>query len=623
MSFAVDPLRNPLALIEGETPASFISRLAAQHLAASAAEFCSDFLMDFDKIARGNPDQLAKLAWFTSCDLDSLRRHAPQIHNQNLLLGRARFPKHLTTAGRLRVCPECLALDIAAAPELRRDVAAAQRALWLIGPVRSCMLHERALVEVAPRGKRRHDFAMRIDDCLDDLDAWFDRSPVRVASPFERYIVQRIQTDDCGLELLDPLSIGETCSVCLWFGTFALKGPAGKIVGASEEELNDAAIAGFEILKLGPEGLGDFVSDTAATALRMRNARTTPHHVLGLLYLNLREDRDSTPQYATIRTIVAKSLSKHIPPNADQTPFLGIDVGNSAPVTLHSLRKSTGLAINTLKRLLSAIAKDKPDQAVQEWRWRAVPQSEATALFGTLRSLIDSTELGIRFGLARHTLVDLADAGTLVPIEGKFTPKLLAYYRSDDVSKFEARLLSKLKSAPTSEKLVSLGHAAGATSVHPADLIALILEGVIDGFTSDASVTSADQNIRVRVEQIRSHLGGTETGVTTREAARTLGTNEKVVGALVQEKLIEGRNIRCVQSGRWRTSISTTSLEAFGEAFITHTQVGRHLKLNPAQTSQLLERSGINVEIDPGKVFCRIYRRSAVRSLLHANPHSP
>lgn len=622
MSFAVDPLRNPLALIEGETPASFVSRLAAHNLAASAAEFCSDFLMDFDKIARGNADQLAKLAWFTSCDLENLRTHAPRILNQNLHLGNACVPKRLTTAGRLRVCPECLAGDIAAAPELRRDVAAAQRALWLIGPVRSCMVHDRALVEVAPRGKRRHDFAMRLDDCLDDLDAWFDRSPVRVPSPFERYIVQRIQTDDCGLELLDPLSIGEAYSVCLWFGTFALKGPAGKIVGASDEELHDAAIAGFETLKLGSEGLGDFVSDAAATALRMRDARSTPHHVLGLLYLNLREDRTTTPQYADIRTIVARSLSKHIPPNADQTPFLGVEVADSAPVTLHSLRKSTGLAINTLKRLLSAVTKDNPDQAVQEWRWRAVSQSEANALFGTLRSLVDSAELGNRLGLARETLVDLAGAGHLVPIEGKFAPKLLAYYRAEDVTKFEARLLAQLKLAAPSDELVSLGQAGGLTSTTPAKLIGLILEGSIEGFISEPGTTPTNWNIRVSVGEIRSLAGPADTGVSTREAARLLGTNDKVIGALIEEKLIEGQKIRCVQSGRWRTSISSDSLETFGKAFFTHAQIGRHLKLNPAQTSQLLERSGITVEIDPGKVFCRLYRKSALGKLLHTDPDS-
>lgn len=623
MSFAVEPLRNPLALIEGETPASFVSRLAAYNLAASAAEFCADFLLDFDKIARGNTDQLAKLAWFASCDLDNLRRHAPQIKNQNMLLGRVCVPKRLTTAGRLQVCPECLASDLAAAPELRRDAAAAQRALWLIGPVRTCMVHHRALVEVAQRGRRRHDFAMRLDDCLHDLDSWFDRSPARAPSPFEQYIVQRVQADDCGLELLDPLSIGEVCSASTWFGTFSLKGPKGKIVGSSESELNDAAAAGFDVLKRGPGGIHALVSEAAQTAVRTQNSRSTPRSVLGLLYLNLREDWDTTPQYAAIRTIVAKSLSSHIPPNSDQTPFLGVDVSESAPLSLNALRKSTGLAINTLKRLLSAVAYENADEAVQNWRWRVVSQSEAAALFGTLTSLVDSAELATRLGLARHTLADLAEAGTLVPIEGRFTPKLLAYYRSEDVIAFETRLLSKLKCAPPSEDLVSLGHASSATSVRPGDLIALILDGAIDGFASDADATSADRKVRVRVDQIRSHLGSAGTGVSTREAARTLGTNEKVVGALVQEKVIDGRKIRCVQSGRWRTSISATSLKAFSETFITHTQVARHLKLNPAQTSQFLELSGIAVAINPDKIFCRIYQKSAVRPLLRANQHSP
>lgn len=128
--YDVPPLQNTLALGTGETPASLVSRLAAMNRAASAQEFCSDFLLSFKRIVSGDEAELAKLARLTSTSLDALVDFGPRkVSKEVFRLGHESIPRRIAARRTVRICPACAQHDIRSNPHLCLDAAVAQRAI--------------------------------------------------------------------------------------------------------------------------------------------------------------------------------------------------------------------------------------------------------------------------------------------------------------------------------------------------------------------------------------------------------------------------------------------------------------------------------------------------------------
>ena len=134
---------------EGETPASFVSRLAGLHGAGSARRFCGDLGLDFRGIVDGRPQALSDLAGLAGASLGALRRNSIfREASGGFVLRGERLLKSSLRRGRLHVCPECLKSDIATG-DLFPEIAARGRVTWLVTPVRTCPIHGMALVEAA------------------------------------------------------------------------------------------------------------------------------------------------------------------------------------------------------------------------------------------------------------------------------------------------------------------------------------------------------------------------------------------------------------------------------------------------------------------------------------------
>ena len=143
-------LHPTLALGTGESPQSYVSRLALLNGIDGARTFCTDMGLTFQGIIDGDADALTDLAELSGAPLATLRNNALRREDDGWRLHGERVLKVSLRRDRLYVCPACLAEDAANA-DIPASVAGYGRTVWLIDHVRTCAKHSVGLVEVAPR----------------------------------------------------------------------------------------------------------------------------------------------------------------------------------------------------------------------------------------------------------------------------------------------------------------------------------------------------------------------------------------------------------------------------------------------------------------------------------------
>lgn len=149
------PLIRSLDLLPGETPASYVSRLAAHH-GTPPREFCSDFGMRWPFLCSGQDDQFQTLTRLTGVDLDELRFWAPRK------LGNGRYRIGATTSSvgafrrtTIRLCPICAT----AALKAQGPSGVFQLLEWCVTCIHRCEVHG-AMLCALPAAAHAHETYM-------------------------------------------------------------------------------------------------------------------------------------------------------------------------------------------------------------------------------------------------------------------------------------------------------------------------------------------------------------------------------------------------------------------------------------------------------------------------------
>lgn len=103
------PLRHTVPLGAGETPVSFVSRLAALHR-TSARDICLDMATTFQKVVDGDPKALAIVAAKASADPAALTENAfVRTGERRYTFRGEEFTRDDLRRATVVVCPKCLA----------------------------------------------------------------------------------------------------------------------------------------------------------------------------------------------------------------------------------------------------------------------------------------------------------------------------------------------------------------------------------------------------------------------------------------------------------------------------------------------------------------------------------
>lgn len=189
-------LPKTLPLGEYEPATTYACRLATLWRAPSATQFWDDVGIPLRAIAMGKGIAIEELAYVSGADGAKLGRYSPvRLSRDECAVGREVLSRAELAHNRMRVCPECLAGDIAEHPELRPDQAAHFRIQWAIQPIQTCFRHQRALVSIANEFvpiQLYYDFGFRVGLALSNLAELQRCSIPQRPSEFETYLWARI-----------------------------------------------------------------------------------------------------------------------------------------------------------------------------------------------------------------------------------------------------------------------------------------------------------------------------------------------------------------------------------------------------------------------------------------------
>lgn len=349
------PLIRSLDLLPGETPASYVSRLAAHH-GTPPREFCSDFGMRWPFLCSGQDDQFQTLTRLTGVDLDELRFWAPRK------LGNGRYRIGATTSSvgafrrtTIRLCPICAT----AALKAQGPSGVFQLLEWCVTCIHRCEVHG-AMLCALPAAAHAHEtydvasLAVRHQQVL--VSAASDPE-ILDESPFETYLRERIHRGPRD-DWLRPLELTHLHRACLTLGLTMAGQTMPNLSEVDRDRERRACDDGFEVLRNGPGALA-----AALDRLRgqMRTGRPYFSTDLGQFLAWLRTVQD-VPALTEMSSAVRRYVFRHYPVKADQE-VLGERPTRITHITFDEARTRAKLGTAFLKRLFAHVTGIPLDEA--------------------------------------------------------------------------------------------------------------------------------------------------------------------------------------------------------------------------------------------------------------------
>lgn len=606
-------LNRSVPLGADETPASFVSRLAANH-GLAARELCLDFGLSFQGVVDGRNEALEKLGDLGGVSLAALAadafvlsQHRQYVHRGEILT------REQMRRSRIRVCPACIKTDLAATPtNVLPEAAASNRAIWLIESVRTCPTHSLALIEITDDldAEALHDFAFHMARALPRVDNLASAAVSRAPSVFERYVLDRLD----GLRrggFLDGFPLHAAIRICEMIGAVAVYGRTPNLKRLTDDEWWSAGSAGFQIAAGGPGSVQSFLAELQRTYPLSRSATEGPQALFGRLYQWLAFGAEDAA-YDGLRGLMAEYTHAHLPLGPGDVVF-------GRPVTariLHSVRTlstETGLHPKRLRKLLRAAGVLGDDQDALVHGNAIFPAQAASEVVRTAAGALSLPEAGRHLNAPRVHIDLLTRKGFIKPHVAAREFSAADKYAVADLDDFLSRLFERAVAVrkPKADQL-SIPAAAKRACCSAADILHLVLGGKLKWI---GKLTSQRGYLAVLVssDEVRAKTRGHDAGgLTRRPAAKRLRTTEPVV-----EKLIEKRHLktfvardpvnRCPQ-----VLISHQEIDRFCRdyvsLFVLAEERGKHFK----RVLNELNAEGVEPAFKPATIGARFYSRSDV-----------
>ena len=396
------PLIRSLELLPGETPASYVSRLAAYH-GTIPREFCSDFGMRWPFLCSGQDDQLRRLSRLTGADLRQLQFWSPG----RLQSGRYRVGGAVSSVGAfrrtsIRLCPICMteALD---GPGTR---AIFQLLEWCVTCLHRCEMHGVTLCALPPAANSHETYdvvaqVLRHQSLV--LEAANRHETLKI-SPFEDYIRQRILHGPLN-DWLHPLELVHLHRACLTLGLTISGYPGKRLIDVDRDTERDACDAGFAVLLRGSEALAKALGQLRG---RARDGRAWFSADLGLFHAWLRTVQE-VPALKSLVSTVQRHVFRNYPSKPDR-PVLGALPDKVTYITFDEARSRAGLGAGFLRRLLAHV-EGVPQKEIKARTSLTPADLERVMVFWT--SLYNLTEAGKLLGIRPEQVKALIQIGTL------------------------------------------------------------------------------------------------------------------------------------------------------------------------------------------------------------------
>ena len=602
-------LRKTVPLGAGETTASYTSRLAATNRLA-VREFCLDWNITFQSVVDGKEAAIAKIAdkgGVPAADLGAnafvRTEWATYLHRGERLLRTSLRRKNVA------VCPACLKDDIAAS-NLRPELAAFGRAAWQIDAVKTCAVHDSALVIVSDdmTPGTLHDFTQHVGPALANLDLLAGHAERRQPTGLETYILNRCE--GCRHSpLLDSLDLFVAIQISEVLGAVDMFGRTVNLKKLTDEQWRLAGARGFEIADGGEASVRDFLGKLQATFPYKRSGREGPQALFGRLYQVL-EFGSEDAAWDPVRDLVGGFIRDRLPLGPEDVVF-GKPVGRR---TLHSVRTlsiDADLHPKRTKKLLRAAGIiDDPQMALAHHNIIFDAQ-DGSAAVQKAKGALSLPAAGRYINAPRVQIGLLAKNGFIQPFIPARAFDALDQFAVDDLADFMKRLFAGAhpvkKPAPNQLDIPS---AAGRCCCSSIEVLRLILDKKLTWVGRHADIQGY-MSALVDVDEVRAKVRGADTGGLTKEQLKEkLSTTAMVAAALIKHGYL--KTITVINPVNRCPTVVVPAGEADGFAaeyislFALARQQGRHFR----KLKQELDAAGILPALDRKKIGATFYRRN-------------
>ncbi|OKO80965.1 TniQ family protein [Bradyrhizobium sp. AS23.2] len=605
------PLRQTVPLGTGETPASFVSRLAIRY-APSAREFCLDFGTTFQKVVDGDPEALAIVAAKGGVEPASLAASA------FVKIGERRYHWHgeELVRGSLRraavaICPKCLSEDIAAAPHLRPELAPYQRAIWQIAAIRTCPVHNTPFVvlekDLTPQ--LLHDWSHHVAKALPKLDQLVANAEARPLSGLETYVTDRVGHGPVGGRLLDTFPLHVAIAACELFGAVAAFGRRPNLKQLTDEEWRQAGGAGFDIFAGGSSTVHAFLEKLRDTYAYSRSGNEGPQALLGRIYQVLEFGREDK-SYDQLRDLVGDFIRSRLPVGPGDIVF-GKPVEQRVLHSIRTLSIETGLHPKRLRKLLQASGTlPEGSDGLVDGNCLFDAQRGYTLAAQASASAFSLREAGKYLNAPRVQRDRLYRAGIIVPRIKGSAHCAADQFAPEDLDAFLASLLDSARLVATAgDGQVTIPQAAKLAFCMSEDIVRLVLDGKLQRKWRIASERGY-MSLLLDLDEVRALVRGPDHGgLTCLQIRDKLSTTAKVAAALIKHGHLKSITVvnpinRCPTVVVPAEEVARFERE-YVSLFALARQRGRHFRA----VKKELQDAGVEPVFNPRKIGATFYRR--------------
>ncbi|GJD58092.1 TniQ family protein [Methylobacterium dankookense] len=593
-----------------EPALGYAARLAALN-GVGLPGLLRDMRIDLDALGRGDGrtlDALAELRRLGPTGRDALGRHTPThaVGDKATTVGGHRFPPGTVLTSATRVCPHCVAEDLARfeGPWHARPWS---RLEWVLSPVRTCGVHGTVLLHVEADVTLRagHDFSATLArQVLPVLDRLRAKAAPAAGSAFTEWFVARLDGSRDPGNWLDDAPLHAAAAFCEGLGISVLHGPGTHPSTMGMADLARAAEEGYRIAAQGPEAVEAALDDIVGRHRFAKRGSVGHEKVYGRVHAVLRTSLKD-PGFEKFRHVLREHAFARLPISPG-TPFLGVRLGERRMHTQRSAAFSSGRSDAGLLRLVG------PEAAADGQRlWITVEE------FGTIVRKVEdhltARDVAARTGFTVKQVGHLEEAGLLSVLpEADRNGGTKRRFLRPDVDAFMARLFrDAVPVANPAEPRMAVERAGPSIRVGVVEILRLILDGRLAWVGRHTTGNRYDDLLIDRDEVLRVLRGeGSADDVTESEAAAMLvGVDPRNLWRLARVGLLAWSPGYRPRDPRSVRAFTRASVEAFAAEYATLKEVAARMCLAPHQAMRRLEEAGIGGATSYDRVRMKLYRR--------------
>ena len=615
------PLRlNPtLPLMPGESPASFVSRLANINGISTAREFCLDMGLRFQDVVDGTDDALVALADLSGAPVDALLINAIRRIEGSLNIGNQRLNKAALRRQRLFVCALCLKEDIRKS-DLDPDFAVYGRTIWLLDHIRTCPHHNFPLVEVdVTRKAQIHEFSFLIQPKLTNIDSIIRRFQHRPTSGLETYLLHRIADRESQLRWLDNLDWFVAAKTCEIIGAVAEFGRTPNLNTLSDDDWYRAGARGFEVASGDESGIRCFLTNLQETYPYTRAGTDGPQAQFGRLYQWLAFGADDIA-FDPVRDLVAQHIIESMPVGEGDT-VLGKTVEKRVKHSIRTASLEIKAHPKRLRKVLAAtgiIGVDHVNHCDARVIFNA---SDAQDILAKVSDALSLRDVETYLGAGRVHAQLLMDQGFIVPFISDHAEGIWWHaFARKDLDEFLFRLFDGAVEVDDCDMpKCSIKMAAKFANCGAGIIVRLVLDKKLEWVGRKAGIHGYDA-VMVDVDEIRRLVKLDEPdGITIHEACKRLSTSHRVVKALVECCVLPTAAAvnpvnRCPMN-----IIPNSAFSAFSDKYVSLFELTQQFNVHHLVLKKALEENGIWPAFDPALIHASFFNRSEIPETLFAD----